>query len=111
MSVLTIRAHKRYALRMPVELQRKGRKDASGLLIELSQEGARISNLGRGKYEAGDELVVVTPCGKELEATIRWSHDGIAGIRLDPALRLPEMSDLLHADRREREPADCRYGT
>lgn len=111
MSVLTIRAYKRYATRLPVELRRGNRKSVSGLLIELSQQGARISGLGRGKYEAGDEVVIVTPTDLELKGTIRWAHDGLAGIRLGRSLHLPEMRDLLELNRREQSGVDWRYGT
>ncbi len=111
MSVLTIRSHKRYATRLPVELRRNGRKTASGLLIELSQQGARISNLGRNKFEMGDEVVVVVSSGCEIEGTIRWAHDGLAGVRLNPSLHLPEMRELLEINRREQSDPELRYGT
>ncbi|APE28518.1 PilZ domain-containing protein [Aurantiacibacter gangjinensis] len=115
MSVLTIRAHKRYATRLPVQLRRAQRKDATGLLIELSQHGARISNLGGGKYEAGDAVTITTPTDEELPGTIRWAHDGIAGVRLDKPLHLPEIKDLLELNARTQsgEPAEdnLRYGT
>ncbi|WP_120078382.1 PilZ domain-containing protein [Aurantiacibacter odishensis] len=110
MSVLTIRAYKRYATRLPVQLRRDGRKAARGLLIELSQQGARISNLGRSKYEAGDKVVIVAS-DTQIEGTIRWAHDGLAGVRLDRSLHLPEMRDLLELNRREQSIADRRYGT
>lgn len=111
MSVLTIRSYKRYATRLPVKLRREGRKAAKGLLIELSQQGARISNLGRGKYEVGDSVVIVAPADLEIEGTIRWAHDGLAGIRLNRSLHLPEMRDLLELNRREQSGVDWRYGT
>ncbi len=111
MSVLTIRAYKRYATRLPVELRREGRKTMKGLLIELSQQGARLSNLGRGKYEPGDKVTIVTATEIELVGTIRWAHDGLAGVRLDRSLHLPEMRDLLELNRREQSGVDWRYGT
>ena len=111
MSVLTIRSYKRYATRLPVALRRGERKTANGLLIELSPQGARISGLERGKYEVGDDVVLVTPDGMELEGTIRWAHDGLAGVRLNRSLHLPEMRDLLELNRREQTGVDWRYGT
>ncbi|WP_338244478.1 PilZ domain-containing protein [Aurantiacibacter hainanensis] len=111
MSVLTIRSYKRYAARLPIELRRDGRKTVSGLLIELSQQGARLSGLGRGKYETGDQVVIVAPTGEEYEGTIRWAHDGLAGVRLNSSLHLPEMRDLLDLNRREQTGVDWRYGT
>lgn len=111
MSVLTIRACKRYATRLPVELRREGRKSASGLLIELSQEGVRISNLGRGKYEVGDTVVIVAPDDNEYEGAIRWAHDGLAGVRLIRPLHVPQMRELLELSRSEQSAEERRYGT
>lgn len=111
MSVLTIRSYKRYATRLPIKLRREGRKAVSGLLIELSQQGARLSSLGGTKYEAGDKVVIVAPSGDEYDGTIRWAHDGLAGVRLDNSLHLPEMRDLLELNRREQSGMDWQYGT
>jgi len=58
MAVLTIRAHRRYAVRQPVRLGRSDGEAARGLLIELSSEGLRISNLGRRDYAIGEEVTV-----------------------------------------------------
>lgn len=110
MSVLTIRTHKRYALRLPVELSGAGGGTARGLLIELSKQGARISNLGQRSYEFGDEVSVVTDCGRELKGTVRWSHDGLAGISLEAPLHAPQMSDFLAASRDAQGPEPL-YGT
>ena len=99
MSVLTIRAHRRYALRLPVEFHKEGRKTGSGLLIELSQQGARISNLPGQPYHMGDEVTITTGCGKKIGGFVKWSHDGLAGIRLARPMHLPELSMLLEANR------------
>ncbi|RJY08776.1 PilZ domain-containing protein [Aurantiacibacter aquimixticola] len=101
MSVLTIRAHRRYALRTPAQLKRTGRKAAKCLLIELSQQGARLSNLGQSEFLAGDIVTLVTDCGKALEGTIRWAHDGRAGVTLNRAMHMPEMSALIDASRKD----------
>ena len=110
MSVLTIRAHKRYALRLPVELCSPNGDAASGLLIELSKQGARISNLGETGYVYGDEVMLTTDCGRELHGTVRWAHDGLAGIHLDAPLHAPQMSDFLTANR-DAQQLEPRYGT
>ena len=99
MSVLTIRAHRRYALRMPARLKGEGRKPAPCLLIELSQQGARLSNIDALRFQPGDSVKLVTECGKELECTIRWAHDGRAGVRLDQSLHAPELSEMLTLNR------------
>jgi hypothetical protein len=98
MTVLTIRAHKRYAVRQPVRLGKPGDEPARGLLIELSSEGLRISNLGRCDYTIG-EPVTVEVGDLELGGRIRWAHDGIAGVRLDRALYPNQIGELVARDR------------
>jgi hypothetical protein len=98
MTVLTIRAHRRYAVRQPVRLGRPGSEPARGLLIELSSEGFRISNLGRCDYAIGEEVTV--ELGElSLGGRIRWAHDGIAGVRLDQALYPSQLGELVARDR------------
>jgi hypothetical protein len=98
MAVLTIRAHRRYAVRQPVQLGRSCGEAARGLLIELSSEGCRISNLACRDYAIGEEVTVefgdFSLCGR-----IRWAHDGIAGVRLDQALFPSQLGELVARDR------------
>ncbi|HYD24071.1 MAG TPA: PilZ domain-containing protein [Croceibacterium sp.] len=108
MTVLTIRAHRRYAVRQPVRLRKAGGRPASGLMIELSSEGIRISNLGRGEYSVG-ESVTVEIDELSFGGRIRWAHDGIAGVRLDTALFASQVSDLIARGRGQDE--FVRYGT
>src|SRR5688572_10499349 len=98
MAVLTIRAHKRYAVRQPVRLGKQGDQPAKGLLIELSSEGLRISNLSRCDYAIGEEVTVELGelC---LGGRIRWAHDVIAGVRLDHALYARQLGELIARDR------------
>lgn len=108
MTVLTIRSHKRYAVRQSVGLAKTGGDTATGLLIELSSEGFRISNLGRGEYTVGEAVTV------ELEelrfpGRIRWAHDGIAGVRLDVPLFAGQVHEIVVRNR-EADPV-MRYGT
>jgi hypothetical protein len=120
MTVLTIRAHKRYAVRQPVRVRKPGRQAAQGLMIELSSEGCRISNLGRGAFEIG-EAVTVEVDELRFAGRIRWAHDGIAGVRLDHALFGGQLGDLIARGRGESrvheahlaasERALARYGT
>lgn len=98
MTVLTIRAHRRYAVRQPVRLGKPDGDRARGLLIELSSEGCRISNLDRRDYAIGEEVTV--ELGElSLGGRIRWAHDGIAGVRLDQALYPNELGELIARDR------------
>jgi hypothetical protein len=103
MTVLTIRAHKRYATRQPVRMRAGRAKAVAGLLIELSAEGIRISNLGSAKFEVGQDVTVAIG-EREYQGRVRWSHDGIAGVRLDRALHSPEIAYLLEFGRAAPEP-------
>ena len=98
MSVLTIRSHRRYAVRQQVRLGKPGATPATGLMIELSSEGCRISNLGRCDYEIG-EKVTVELGDLSFAGRIRWAHDGIAGVRLDQPLYPNELGTLIARDR------------
>jgi hypothetical protein len=98
MTVLMIRAHKRYAVRQPVRLGKFGATPAQGLMIELSSEGCRISNLDRCDYAIGEEVTL--ELGElSLGGRIRWAHDGIAGVRLDRALYPNQLGELVARDR------------
>jgi hypothetical protein len=100
MTVLIIRAHKRYAVRHPVRLGAPGTPATAGLLIELSAEGCRISQLGGGTFEPG-QRVVVHVGQVALPGRIRWAHDGLAGVRLDNALRRDQFAELVALARGE----------
>ncbi len=108
MTVLTIRSHRRYALRQPVLLGKPGRRAAEGLLIELSAEGCRISNLARGEFVTG-ETVTVELDDLRLDGRVRWAHDGVAGIRLEQPLFSSQLGEIVSRGR-DQSPAP-RYGT
>jgi len=110
MTVLTIRAHRRYAVRQPVRLRRDGEKALSGLMIELSSEGIRISNLGRPGLTVGEEVTVDVE-GSKLHGYIRWTHDGIAGVRLGRALHPAQLGELIARGRGEAAAEMALYGT
>ena len=110
MTVLTIRAHKRYAVRQPVRVCRSDDKAVSGLMIELSSEGCRISNLGRPGLVVG-EAVTLDIDGHTYRGRIRWSHDGVAGVRLERALFGNELCDLIARGRGQNDSEVRRYGT
>ena len=110
MTVLTIRAHRRYAVRQPVRLRRDGEKALSGLMIELSSKGIRISNLGRPGLTIGEEVTVDVE-GSKLHGYIRWTHDGIAGVRLGRALHPAQLGELIARGRGEAAAEMALYGT
>jgi hypothetical protein len=108
MAVFTIRARRRYAVRQPVNLRKAGGRRTQGLLIELSSEGCRISNLKRGEHQAGEEVTVEIG-DVALPGRVYWAHDGVAGVRLDNALFSNQLADLVANGRADRELA--LYGT
>jgi hypothetical protein len=111
MTVLTIRTNKRYAVRQPVRLGKPGENSISGLMIELSSEGCRISNLGRPGFAIGESVTVEIE-ERQFHGRIRWAHDGIAGVRLDPALYSNQLGELIALGRGECPAAEVRrYGT
>jgi hypothetical protein len=98
MAVLTIRTHKRYAVRQPVRLGKSGAEPARGLMIELSSEGCRISGLSSCDYAIGEEVTL--ELGElSLGGRIRWAHDGIAGVRLVNPLYPSQLGELIARDR------------
>jgi hypothetical protein len=58
MTILTIRKHQRFAVRREAGLLAKGRVPRSGLLVELSLEGCRMSINGAAKYAIGQALKI-----------------------------------------------------
>jgi len=68
-------------------------------MIELSSEGARISCLGDAVYDVGDSVSLDIGDNREIPATIRWAHDGLAGVKLDRALHTWELEALKQVNR------------
>jgi hypothetical protein len=105
-SVLIIRAHKRFAVCHRVGLRKPGRRSVDGLLIELSLEGCRISGVDpRGGF-ALDEAVVLSIDGADpLEARIRWLRDGTVGLRFPRPLSMAALEYLIRLCRGEMAQA------
>ena len=110
MSILSSRAQKRYALRAAVRLRPDRDRPIEGLLIELSAEAARISNLGQTRFAAGDSIAVEFGTGEELPGSIRWSHDGIAGVKFDRPLHNGHLDGIVGILRGGNEETR-RFGT
>lgn len=108
MSILTIRANTRYALRQDVRLEWAGGNSATGLLIELSAEGCRISGLADLKPDLECPVDVTTE-GMTLHCQVRWTRDGVVGLRMIRPLATAELAEMLA---RTRGPVEVRrYGT
>ena len=113
MSVLMIRAHKRFAVCRKARLRKPGRRGADGLLIELSLDGCRISNVEQQGFEL-DQLVTVRVEGAQpFDGRIRWQRDGTLGLRFVKPLRIAALDQLIRLCRGELSAAEPMrsYGT
>lgn len=108
MAVLTIRSHRRFALRKSVRIGKDNLDTSTGLLIELSSEGCRVSSVERGIFQIGD-AVVLDIDDRRMGGRIRWSHDGIVGVRFNTALFNREIEEIVSRDRAQMDLP--RYGT
>lgn len=99
MSVLVIRANKRFAVRRAVTLRDGDAKDSGGLMIELSSEGCRISNADSSAYVIDQEVMLELDDGARLPGRVRWAHDGFVGVKFAAALHRGELADLLEVSR------------
>jgi hypothetical protein len=109
MTVLTMRAHKRFVVRQPIWLRRPlDGFQVSGWLIELSAGGCRISNLGSGGFSTGDRIIVEDEMTK-FAGQIRWTRRAIAGVLFEDPLGAQELSVYLL--RLNEGDMFSRYGT
>lgn len=104
-------ARRRFALRMPVELLGEELGKIGGLLIELSQDCARVSQLPMGELQSGALVTLETPCGMRRPARVRCASNGTASLRFENALHLPELGALIEANRASSPEAELHYGT
>jgi len=109
-SVLVIRANKRFAVRRSVMLREPGGRKRGGLMIELSSEGCRISNVDSRAYTIDQELTLDLGQGKRLGGRVRWAHDGFVGLKFAAALRQVELGELIE-NSRLGDTREARYGT
>lgn len=108
MSVLIIRASKRFAIRRKVSLRTAEACVADGLMVEVCAEGCRITNLGSTPFAIGQAVTIETE-DDELRGRVRWARDGVAGIRLDAALHVGDLAQLVSRSR--DDGGALRFGT
>lgn len=108
MSILVIRAHKRFAVCSAAKVSGEGTKAQRGLLIELSLDGCRISNLPPGDYPVDQLLTVKVPGFDAIEGYVRWSNDGVVGLRFAKPLHIPALDLLIRTCRGEVPGADAK---
>jgi hypothetical protein len=80
-SVLVIRAHKRFAVRQKARLGRAGKRSLDGLVIELSLDGCRISNLAADAFAAGQAVTLRIDGTSTIAAHVRWLGQDAVGLR------------------------------
>jgi hypothetical protein len=109
-SVLIIRAHKRFAVRSSARLRQPRRRSVEGLLIELSIEGGRLSNVpGSANFTVGDSVLLGLSGAAPIEARIRWADQGTVGLRFARPLSFAALETLVRLCRAEDEPATPMY--
>ncbi|HEX8059013.1 MAG TPA: PilZ domain-containing protein [Novosphingobium sp.] len=110
--LLTIRAHKRYAVCSKVRVRKEGKRGIDGLLIELSLDGCRISNVGKaGSFALGDPLTVRVEGTDPIEGRVRWANESTVGLRFDRPLHIAGLQDLIQLCRGGGVPEQRAYGT
>lgn len=108
MSVITIRAHKRFGVCRGAQVRiafptHDDRDDTihQGLLIELSLDGCRVSGLSSEDVPE-DAIVTIAPEGADpFEARVRWSNCNSLGFRLERPFHIPELDRMIRTCRGE----------
>jgi hypothetical protein len=110
--LLTIRAHKRYAVCSRVRLRKEAKRGIDGLLIELSLDGCRISHVGKAaSFALGDPLTIRLEGTAPIETRIRWVNDSTIGLRFERPLHIAGLQDLIQLCRGGGEQGQQAYGT
>ncbi len=84
-----------------------------GLLIELSLEGCRISNVDERKLGIGEVVTVRIEGEEPLDGCVRWLGDRTLGLRFVRPLHVPALDRLIRSCRGEIHagPGQRSYGT
>jgi hypothetical protein len=98
-SLLVIRANKRFAVRQCATLRLHNGREFLGLLVEISLGGCRISNLAACPADVGDQVAVLLGEFEAMRAQVRWTGEGVIGLRFNRPL---------HHDRLGQAIAFCR---
>ena len=101
---------RRYAFCMPVEIERTSPATERGLLIELSQDCARISQLTCGDYEDGEQVTILATPERRICGAIRNTGNGVARVRLDRPLTSTELYQLVERNRQQQAAPQLLYG-
>lgn len=100
MSVLVIRAHKRFAVCRKARIDGADGCTGDALLIELSLDGCRVST-SNPQAAIGDTLRLTVLGAEPLEARVRWTGEGTMGLRFVRPLHVPALDALIRLCRGE----------
>lgn len=95
MSVLGNRTTRRFAVRSSAKLKPGRGRAIAGLLIELSIDGCRISNVDHARFAVGDVARIEVDGFEPMDGLVRWSQDGLVGLRFARALSAGMLQTLL----------------
>ena len=101
MTILTIRKYKRFAVRQTARLMGLGRRSCTGLLVEVSLDGGRLAIAGSDKLATGQPVTIDISGFARLKAQVRWTGNGLVGLRFDQPLHNCELDALLQSCRPE----------
>jgi hypothetical protein len=95
-AILTIRKHQRFAVRHDVGIVRDGQHPRSCLLVEVSLEGARLAVPGSEALAIDQRVMLEIDGFGSLAAHVRWTRDGVVGLKFAAALHHAELDELIH---------------
>ena len=101
MTILTIRKHKRFAVRQTARLLRSGKRPSTGLLVEVSLDGGRLAIAGSDSLAIDQPVTIEISGFAKLKAQVRWAGNGLVGLRFDQPLHNCELDELLQSCRPE----------
>jgi hypothetical protein len=101
MNILTIRKHKRFAVRRKANLVSPGNRPKPGLLVEVSLEGCRMGIAGCADFAVGQQVKVRIAGFGDFRAEVRWAGQGFVGMHFVQALHHAELNELIRACRPE----------
>lgn len=113
MTILAIRAHRRFAVCRKARVSGAGRRATDGLVIELSRDGCRISHVDPARFAIDQILRIAIEGAAAFDARVRWLGDRTLGLRFVEPLHVPALDRLIRVCRGEGESAapGRAYGT
>ncbi len=113
MTILTIRKHKRFAMKQAARLLCADNRPCAGLLFEVSLDGCRLAIADCDGFAINQPVTVAIEGFAKLKAQVRWAGNGSVGLRFDHPLHTAELDELLQTCRPEQDSGAAMrgYGT